>query len=86
MVNDPNGPGSRLSYGQIVYRLGLALDALESVENAFAIDQDQVISATVSLGLKPGYPWSDRERQIQQIKVWLGWLIDDYTEYDETDI
>jgi hypothetical protein len=82
-VNDPNGPGSRLSYAQIVYRLGLAHEALESVETAFAIDHDQVVSATASLGLKPGYPWSDRERQIQQIMVWVEWLIDDYTEFDE---
>ena len=81
-VNDPDGPGSQLTHAQIVYRLGLALEALESIENAFAIDQDQVLSATAALGAKPGHPWSDREHQIQQLVVWLGWLIDEYTEHD----
>jgi len=69
-VNDPNGRGRDLTHAQIVYRLGLALEALDSIENAWAIDQDQVISATVALGQKPPLPpWSDRERRLQQIKV-----------------
>jgi hypothetical protein len=81
-VNDPDGPGSRLTHAQIVYRLSLALEALESIENAWAIDHDQVIKATVALGQKPS-PWSDRERDLQQIQVWLEWLIDEYTEHDD---
>jgi hypothetical protein len=81
-INDPNGPGSKLTYAQIVYGLGVALDALRAIENAWAIDQNQVLHAEAALGHQSRVPWSKREERLQAIIVGLEWLMDEYTEND----